>query len=245
MPGARHPLIGLPAIAIPAGPKPARFGLNQSYVRALEAAGAIPVLIPPLEDAARLRALVARLDGVLFPGGGDVAPQEYGEVAVAALNAVEPARDRRELTLAGWALERDLPILGVCRGQQLINVAMGGTLYQDLRIQQVTHVDHHGGERRQRTALVHLVRLEPDSRLAQLIGETGVQVNSLHHQAVRDVAPGLRVAGRAPDGVIEAVESRDRRFLVAVQWHPEELAGVPWVARLFKGFVQAASRDRA
>ena len=234
----------MPTLAIPAGPKPARFGINQSYVRALAAAGCAPVLIPLLDDQDRLRAIYERLDGIVFPGGADVAPEEYGEDPIDNLSVIEPERDRTELVLARWAFEDDLPTLGICRGQQLLNVALGGTLYQDLRHQGVTQVEHSNADGRARNALLHSVRLDPDSRLAQLIDETRIDVNSLHHQAVKSVAPRLRVTGKSDDGVIEAIESPERRFLIAVQWHPEEIDEIPWVRRLFAGFASAAEATR-
>lgn len=239
---SHYPLIGLPTLAIPPGPKPPRYGINQSYVRALAAAGCAAVLIPILDDHERLRAIYERLDGIVFPGGADVAPHEYGEEPIDNLNVVESERDRVELRLARWAFDDDLPALGICRGQQLINVALGGTLYQDLMHQGATTVEHSDADGRARTKLIHRVRLDPDSRLAQLIDETTVDVNSLHHQAVKDVAPALRATGTADDGVIEAVESPERRFWIAVQWHPEEIDDVPWVRRLFAGFAHAAAR---
>jgi putative glutamine amidotransferase len=238
------PLVGLPTLAIPAGPKPARFGINQSYVLALVAAGCAPVLIPLLDDEDRLRTIYERLDAIVFPGGADVEPREYGEEPVDNLNVVESERDKVELRLARWAFDDDLPTLGICRGQQLLNVALGGTLYQDLQRQGVTAVEHSDADGRARSKMIHRVRLDPDSRLAQLIDETDVAVNSLHHQAVKKVAPALRVSGQSEDGVIEAVEAPDRRFLLAVQWHPEEFAEEPWVRRLFTGFVVAASSKR-
>ena len=234
------PLIGLPCLSIPAGPKPARFGINQSYVSALVAAGCAPILIPPLADDLRLRTIFDRLDGIVFPGGDDLAPIEYGEEPIADLNVVETERDRTELRLARWAVEADLPTLGICRGQQLLNVALGGTLYQDLRHQGATRVDHSGEDGRARSALVHVVRLDPASRLAQMIDETTVEVNSLHHQGVKQVATQLRISGRADDGVIEALESLHHRFLIAVQWHPEEVCELAWAQRLFRSFAQAA-----
>lgn len=236
----RAPLIGLPTLEIPPGVKPARYGINQSYVRALEAAGCAPVLIPLLQDPDRLHAIYERLDGMVFPGGADVAPSRYSEEPIAGLNEVESERDGVELRLARWAFADDLPTLAICRGQQLLNVALGGTLYQDLHYQGVTDVDHSGKDGRARHALMHRVHLDPDSQLAQLIDETSVQVNSLHHQAVKDVAPAMRVTGTADDGVIEALEAPDRRFWIAVQWHPEELTEIPWIRRLFDGFVKAA-----
>lgn len=239
-----YPIVGLPTLAIPPGPKPPRFGINQSYVRALVAVGCAPVLIPLLDDEERLRAIYERLEGIVFPGGADVAPQEYGEEPMGNLNIVEPPRDRTELTLARWAVADDLPTLGICRGQQVLNVALGGSLWQDLRHQGVTSVDHSNADGRARSALIHRVRLDPGSRLAQLIDETNVEVNSLHHQAVKTVAPQLRVTGTSDDGIIEALESDGQRFLIAVQWHPEEIDTVPWVQRLFAGFARAAAGSR-
>jgi len=242
---SRPPLIGLPTLAIPPGPKPPRYGINQSYVRALVAAGCAPVLIPLLDDDERLRAVYERLDGIVFPGGADIAPGEYHEEPIGDLNVVEAARDRTELTLARWAFADDLPTLGICRGQQVLNVALGGSLWQDLRHQGVTQVEHSDADGRARNAMIHGVRLDPDSRLAQLIDETDFQVNSLHHQAVKTVAPQLRITGQSHDGVIEALESPERRFLIAVQWHPEEIDELPWVQRLFAGFARAASSNSA
>ena len=236
-----YPLVGLPTLAIPPGPKPPRFGINQSYVRALVAAGCAPVLIPVLDDDERLRAIYERLDGIVLPGGADIAPGEYREEPIGDLNVVEAARDRTELMLARWAFDDDLPVLGICRGQQVLNVALGGSLWQDLRYQGVTSVEHSDADGRARNALTHRVRLDPDSRLAQLIDETDIQVNSLHHQAVKTIAPQLRVTGKSDDGVIEALESSDRRFVIAVQWHPEEIDELGWVRRLFQGFAKAAS----
>lgn len=240
-----YPLVGLPTLAIPPGPKPPRFGINQSYVRALVAAGCAPVLIPLLDDDERLRAIYERLDGIVLPGGADIAPQEYGEKPIGDLNVVEAPRDRTELTLARWAFADDLPTLGICRGQQVLNVALGGSLWQDLRHQGVTQVEHSDADGRARTAMIHRVRLDPDSRLAQLIDETDIEVNSLHHQAVKTVAPQLKVVGKSEDGVIESLESYDRRFLIAVQWHPEEIDDLPWVKRLFAGLARAASSNSA
>jgi len=170
-----------------------------------------------------------------------VAPKEFGEELIDGANVVVQAdRDRMELRLARWAFADDLPTLGICRGQQVLNVALGGSLYQDLRYQGVTTIDHSDADGRARNALLHRVRLDPGSRLAQLIDETSIEVNSMHHQAVKTVAKPLRVTGTADDGVIEALESADRRFLIAVQWHPEEIDEIPWVRRLFQGFARAA-----
>lgn len=240
----RVPVVGLPTRSLNIAGEPPRVAINRAYVRALEAAGCVPVLIPLIQDEEALHTLYERLDGIVFPGGDDVAPAEYGEEPIGNLNVVDPPRDRTELALARWATADDLPVLGICRGQQLVNVALGGTLYQDLLHQRATTVQHAGVHGRPRNQLIHTVKLEPASQLAQLIDETDVEVNSLHHQAVKDVAPGLRITGRSPDGVIEALESADHRFLITVQWHPEEIADLDWVQRLFRAFVDAAGKTQ-
>jgi putative glutamine amidotransferase len=219
-----------------------KYAVNRAYIKALAAAGAAPVLIPPLEEAS-LRQVYARLDGLLLPGGEDVAPAHYGEEPLAGNLEVEEERDRLELTLARWSIQDDLPVLGICRGQQLLNVAMGGSLYQDLLLQKVTAVDHSGRDGRERSSPSHPVELDPDSRIAQLLDEVRFDVNSFHHQAVKEGARGLRISGRSPDGVIEAVESAGHRFLLAVQWHPEEMED-PASSRLFRGLVGAARSQR-
>jgi putative glutamine amidotransferase len=240
--GSRYPLIGLPTLPIPeADGTPPRYGVNRAYVHALEAAGAVPVLIPLMDDMERVQELYRRLDGIVLPGGTDVAPEEYKEKRIGGLNKVDRERDRVELDLARWAVRDDLPTLGICRGQQVLNVALGGSLWQDLRYQEVTGLEHSHMHGKGRKGLIHLVRLDPESRIAQLIDETNVEVNSLHHQAVKEVAPALRITGKSEDGVIEALEAPDRRFLISVQWHPEEITDLDWVRRLFAGLVQAAA----
>jgi putative glutamine amidotransferase len=234
-------LIGLPCTDARRDTIPPRFGVNAAYIAALERAGAAPILIPIVETVETLQAILSRLDGLLLPGGGDVDPPRYGEVGLPGLNQVQAETDRVELMLAHAALETDLPLLGVCRGQQLLNVAMGGTLYQDLQKQEATALDHTGSRPHGRDFLFHSVRIAPDSRLASLLGAIEVEVNSLHHQGIKGMAPGLRAVAWSPDGVIEAVEG-EGAFRVAVQWHPEELPHQPAAARLFEGFVAACQR---
>jgi len=233
-----RPLIGVPCGApATAGQVP-----RLAYVRALERAGAAPVLIPPMDTAAGVQALLARLDGLLLPGGADVDPRHYGEEAIPGLNRIDSGADQQELELARVAAAGGKPLLGICRGQQLLNVALGGTLYQDLRAQEATEIDHTGSRPVGRDHLLHPVRIEPASRLAELIGAPEVAVNSLHHQGIKALAPGLRAVAWSPDGVIEAVEGKGR-FCLAVQWHPEELQAHAWAARLFQGLVRACSAE--
>jgi putative glutamine amidotransferase len=190
-------------------------GLN--YSAALEAEGLLPVMAPSLlpETAA---ALAARADGILFSGGVDIDPAHYGRGPERGLGLVDPDRDRFELALYRAAVERGLPILGVCRGIQLVNVAEGGTLHQ--------HLEHVPGTIQHTQANIdgppfHEVRLAPESIAAQAAGAETITVNSFHHQAVDQTVPGLRVAGRSQDDLVEALERPGEPWLLAVQWHPE------------------------
>lgn len=231
------PLIGIPCRATD-DPAP-RFFNNQSYVRALEAAGGSAVLIPLLADKAALRAIYARLDGVLLAGGGDIEPGRYGDQERhPALFGVDRAQDEVETTLTRWALTDGRPLLAICRGIQVLNIAIGGTLWQDLPSQLPSDVDHPG-KNRPRADINHLVTIEPQSRLAAIVGDEPLGVNSFHHQAIRQLASGFVVTALAPDGVIEAIESLDSRFALGVQFHPEEMWPVSErLARLFRAFVQ-------
>ncbi len=237
----KPPLVGIPCGASPArGLSPAGYRQNAAYVRSVAEAGGLPVLIPLLDDEKLLRALYERLDGLLLPGGGDVDPLQYGETPrpECGVDGVDPLRDRVELALARWALGEERPILGICRGQQTLNVAAGGTLYQDIG-HQVRGAWRHQylGER---DDLVHPIAVAPNSRLARVLGTTDLRVNSLHHQAVARLAPGLRDVAHAPDGVVEALEHEGHPFALAVQFHPEELTpGHEPSVRLFEAFVAA------
>ena len=221
------------------------FGLYQSYARAVALAGGAPVLIPSLgaEETDALRPLFDSLDGLLLPGGADIQPSCYGQEPHPKLGGVDPALDETELQLARWALDEGMPVLGICRGQQTLNVAAGGTLYQDIP-SELPEALPHRVEPRDR--LAHNITVEPDSRLADLLGATDVQVNSLHHQAVRDVAPVFEVVARAPDAIVEGLEHRDHPFAVSVQFHPEELVpGHDASERLLSRFIgETASRAR-
>jgi putative glutamine amidotransferase len=191
-------------------------------------------------DSQGIEQIYRLLDGLLLPGGVDVAPEEYGEERHPALGAVDEKRDDLELTLTRMALQDDLPILGICRGIQLLAVAGGGTLYQDLPAQWDGEVRHEVREFG-RDFLTHSIAIEPASRLAAALHCTTAQVNSFHHQAVRDLPPGFSVAARSPEGLVEAIERPDRRFVLGVQCHPEELwrTTAPEFAGLFSAFVQS------
>ena len=200
------------------------------YRRAVEAAGAEPVELPPGTAA------LPAVDGLLLPGGWDVDPSLYGEKPDEKVGPIDRELDDTELNLFRQARERELPVLGICRGQQVINVAMGGSLVQ--------HLEDHDQRALGRSHLAHTIEVDPDSELGKAAGEHKIRVNSLHHQAVRALAPGLQQTARGEDGTVEAVESDDG-LIVAVQCHPEELTtDLPWARRLFERFV-ARARGRS
>lgn len=235
----RRPLIGLTTALRQDSPGIMSAGIRRTYVQAVLDAGGLPVLIPPAPEDV-LRETFFRLDGLLLPGGGDVAPAHYGEPPHPKLGAVEPERDELELALCRLALAGDKPLLAICRGIQVMNVATGGTLYQDIPSQHQTAIGHASDLSLARNYIAHNVLIEPGSHLANLVGSEPLAVNSWHHQALKDIGRGLVVTGRAPDGIVEAVEASGHRFAVGVQFHPEDL--YPTSARvqqLFRGFVLA------
>jgi putative glutamine amidotransferase len=219
-------------------------GIGEQYLLAVEAAGGIPLLLHLTRNQAVLDAHYRRCNGLLFAGGGDVEPAYFGQAPHPSLGAVEPLRDEVELALARRAVADRKPVLGICRGIQLLNIALGGTLYQDIPSELPEALDHYASASRDRVNQAHPLTLAADSWLALQLGVEELQANSFHHQSLREVAPQLRVTGRAPDGVIEAVEGTGTNFVVGVQCHPEELwerADPRW-ARMFTGFVDAARR---
>ncbi len=199
-----------------------RTGLNSAYVRSVIAAGGIPLLLSPFIGPSFAARSLDGVDGLVLTGGEDVDPAWYNTEPSPLLNPPSRERDLFELALYAAARQRELPILGICRGIQLINVALGGTLIQDIPSEQPGAVSHnHAGTRTDRS---HAVRLAEGSLAAEALGGTSLQVNSFHHQAIRDLAPKLVASGWSEDGLIEAVESaQGEPWLLAVQWHPEEM----------------------
>jgi putative glutamine amidotransferase len=215
----------------------------EAYVEALIQAGASPVLIPNALSEEALDELTPRLDGVLFSGGGDVDPQFYSTENYSKVSGVELDRDRLEIYLLEMLVSEGTPFLGICRGQQSINVALGGTLYADIADQMPGSAKHDYYPGWERDYLAHSVKVERGSRLADILGESEVEVNSFHHQAVEQLAPGLTPTAYSPDGIIEAVELADHPFALAVQWHPEWLTAHQPMRALFQAFVEAASAE--
>lgn len=209
-----------------------RIWLPAAYARSVEAAGGLPLLIPPLEEARSF--LWAGLQGIIFPGGGDISPLYFGREPLPGLGEIDPGRDDLEIFLAREALRRDLPVLGICRGMQVLNVVAGGTVIQHLGPGCLRHF-----QRSPRCYPSHTVTITPGSRLSAITGEEVLPVNSFHHQAVENLAPGFRKAALAPDGVVEAIESCRHRFALGLQWHPEALAH-PSSPAIFGELVKAA-----
>lgn len=235
-----RPLIGIPCFAAErAGTGRPIYGNNQAYVRAIEAAGGAPVLIPPELGAESILVIRAKLGGLLLTGGGDLDPAFYDEAPLPQSEAPERERDQFELDLTHWALDRSLPLLGVCRGMQVLNVAQGGTLYQDVPMQR-PDAKLHLRTSQPRSQRIHGIEVRPGSRLAEIFGSTHQEVNSLHHQAVNRIGKDIEVVAWAEDGIAEAMEIPSRPFVLAVQYHPEELAPDDEASRrLFAAFVRA------
>ncbi len=221
------------------------YGNNRSYVHAVESAGGIPVLIPLLHDTALLEPLFSHLDGIIFTGGVDLQPELFDEEAHPALGEVDTRLDEFELALVRWTLERDMPLLGICRGMQLMNVVLGGSLYQDISAQNPESIVHCRREL-PRNMLIHNVRIEVGSQAERVLGANEVWINSLHHQAVKDAGAGVRISGRAEDNIAEFLEAPAYHFALGVQGHPEELyATEKWCAHLFSAFVLASEEYHA
>ena len=215
-----------------------RFYINRTYIQSIEMAGGIPLLLPGLAEAENLLPLLEQLDGVLLPGGWDLDPAYWGEEPM-GVGTINPISDELDLTVARWALDRGLPILGICRGAQVLNVAAGGSLYQDIPSEVVQSLKHAQDAPRWQHS--HWISIEPGSILEGMLGTTKLRVNSFHHQAVKDLAPGFRVTAAAKDGVTEAIESTDLPFAVGVQWHPETMWGhYPIFKGIFTALIEAA-----
>ena len=245
-----RPVIGITTQTLEAIPDqlPRCWVMSQRYVQVLVQAGAIPWVIPLLEhDEATLRGIYDRTDALFLPGGVDIDPAAYGAERGPACGRTDPARDWTELLLTRWALADAKPVLAVCRGAQILNVAVGGTLYQDVGTEHATALKHDqfptGGRRRD--DLSHDVRIAAGSRLGALLETDVLPVNSMHHQGIARLAPGLTAVAMAADGLIEGVEVADDRFVLGVQWHPEDLVDVdPRMRRLFDAFIAAARAVR-
>lgn len=219
-----------------------RFGVSMHYCQAAEASGAAPLILPLSQQPDVLGRLLDLCDGLMLTGGFDIDPSLYGEDPHPKIGEINPLRDITEMILTKQALERDMPILGICRGMQILNVAAGGSLYQDLESQRDDDTLLHFQKLTEEYPS-HAINVAPGSWLHGITGQQKVRINSYHHQAVKDVAPGFRVTATAPDGVIEAMSHESREFCHAVQWHPElTYQNLDFNLGLFRAHVEAAGR---
>jgi len=242
-----RPLIGITCSRVVGGAwgiySPGHFMdyLYAEYSRAVLDAGGAPIILPVPQNGASLGAILDRIHGVILTGGPDINPLEYAEEPIQGLGEIDPELDLLELSTARMAFTRDLPIFAICRGIQVLNVCRGGTLYQDIPRQVQDSILH--SQKAPKSTLTHTVAIESGSLLYSLLKKKTIQVNSKHHQAVKDVAPGFRISARASDGVVEAMEYPEKPFALGVQWHPEGTYDAdPYAKKLFRGFVKAASR---
>jgi len=232
------PLIGLTTTRTTNQSQGTTFGINETYAKAISNAGGLPVLIPLNISNDDLATLLFRMDGILFTGGYDVDPRVYGGLLHPRVERIDNTRDEIETHLVQVMVDSGKPFLGICRGLQVINVAMGGSLYEHLPDQipgYISHDNHH----LPRNFLAHIVNIEPDSHLSQIFVSNQIQVNSLHHQGLHRLAHGLLPTAYAPDGLIEAIEMPEHPFGLAVQWHPEDLQEHEAMRKLFQVFVHS------
>ena len=239
------PLIGITSSYTPA--EDGKFGtitVGESYVQAVIQAGGLPVVIPVGLSEQEIEALFARLDAILLIGGADVDPARFGGKPHPRVYGIDYRRDAMEIQLTQMAAQRGKPFLGICRGVQVINVALGGTLITDIGDHKENALRHDWYPNVPRSYLAHRVSLDASSRLAKILGVTECEVNSLHHQGLLDVAPGLKVVASAPDALVEAVELPNHPFGLGVQWHPEWLQEHAPQRQLFGALIQAAARSQ-
>lgn len=214
--------------------------LNRSYVLSIQKAGGIPLIIPPIDDLKNIDTVLDKINGLLLTGGHDIHPKAYGAKRHLKTDTLESLRQNYELALTKRALKLGIPILAICLGCQMLNIAAGGTLIQDIPSQIPKSLIHSQKEKRDK--LTHWVNIENNSFLYRIIGKRKLQTNTFHHQSIARVAPGFRGVAKATDGIIEAIESIDGKFFLGIQWHPEELIKYSTHLKLFQGFVKYSSQ---
>lgn len=221
---------------------PVTYGQRHSFIDAVIAGGGVPVILPLTKDKSVIDEVSARLDGLLLSGGNDISPVMYGEKPGKRLLDPSIFRDNIEKQLLKNALEKDIPVLGLCRGMQFINIFHGGTLYQDIPVDLPDKFNHESSNEAQDIEhKAHIVNLEKDSKLYKIVGLKTIDVNTHHHQSVKKLGKGLKITGYSQDGIVEALETDDDRFIIGIQAHPESLGRViPDWEKLFTAFVEAA-----
>jgi putative glutamine amidotransferase len=232
------PLIGLTTSRMPNPSGRSAFGTELPYTISVANAGGLPVLLPLNLSNADLDSLLPRLDGVLFTGGYDIDPRQYGNQPHPKVEGIDADRDRAEMHLVQALIRVGKPFLGICRGCQVINVALGGSLYEHLP-EQFSDAVQHDNHDQPRNYLAHEIKMNPESHLSHILQSAASRVNSLHHQGVRYLAQSLQAIATAPDGLVEAIELPGYPFGLAVQWHPEELQEYAPMRALFLAFVRS------
>jgi putative glutamine amidotransferase len=238
------PLIGITTSHLSEEGKSPTSTIPDVYISAVTAAGGVPLLLPVGLSVAHLPTLRGALDGILLSGGADIDPDIFGGIPHPKVYGVDAGRDALEIELVHLAVGTRWPLLAICRGEQVMNVALGGTLYTHIADQHPGAIRHDCGEYNQRDETAHTVTVQADSRLAQIIGELA-DVNSFHHQGIDRLGSGLRAAAFAPDGLIEAIELPEHPYALGVQWHPECMPADVKMQALFQSFVSACRRQRA
>lgn len=224
---------------VPSWEEQSKITINQDYLESVYRAGAIPVLLPITADTDMMERFLDQVDGLLLTGGLDVDPARYGEEKLPCCGTCSACRDRMEFPLCRMALERDIPVLAICRGMQLLSCVLGGTLWEDIASQAGSTLQHARHD--VPATAVHEVSVQSGSLLRRIVGTDTLPVNSRHHQGIRKLGEGLVITAAAPDGIAEAVELPGKRFVLGVQWHPESLSvKEPAHQALFDAFVRAA-----
>jgi putative glutamine amidotransferase len=217
-------------------------GQTHTYIDAVLRAGGVPFLVPLIDDENKLRQLYEISDGLLFCGGNDIGPRHYGMESSDLTEGISPARDKQELAMLSWALADNKSVFGICRGMQLINVALKGSLHQDIAAKLPSADDHLASANQEDFRhIAHSLSVKPDSRLAKILGSQQIKTNSLHHQSVDKLGSGLIVTAQSEDGVVEALELPSKKFVLGIQSHPEALEAKiePQWRKLFKAFVDS------
>jgi putative glutamine amidotransferase len=231
-----------PIIGITASIEGSSIQVNRDNSDAVYQSGGLPLVIPYTTDLTVLQQTIGLIDGLLLSGGGDINPMLFGEEPHRRLGSINQERDDLEISLIRLMLDENKPILGICRGSQILNIAAGGNMYQDIYAQLDGEILQHS-QQASREHTSHYVHIKPGTKLHELLGHSKIKVNSFHHQAVKDMAPGFHVSGIASDGVIEAFESSQHNFVFGIQWHPENLYRVDKLARcLFHSFIAACRK---
>jgi len=239
--------MSLPLIGITAGHSENKHGLPQihllrTYVDATIKAGGVPVIIPPESTEEGWRLLYKKLDGIIFSGGADIDPELFNGEAHPSVYGLDHERDNLEIPLILQSIEDKKPFFAICRGFQVLNVALGGTLYTHISDQIENSLQHDTPRELSRNALAHEIKFEEGSKLAEMLGSPILKVNSWHHQGAKDIPPQLKITARSSDGLVEAMELPDHPFAIAVQWHPEWMQKDEAMNALFKSFI-AASKE--